>query len=96
MNDFAIIEGEFINLYSDDNPMLNIGDDVYFMMFNNTDYHRPLICQGIIIEDKLSDTLNKSYFVELREIHESPKIIAEFFYNKKLFINTAIKLHFYA
>ncbi|MCK9417698.1 hypothetical protein M0Q97_13730 [Candidatus Dojkabacteria bacterium] len=77
-NDFGFINNEFINLYSKDNPILNSGDSCYFLMTNNSDYHRPLICKGNIIMDLFSDGLNKDYYIELTEILETPKVKCEF------------------
>lgn len=79
---FAIIGAEAINLYSLENPILDEGDECYFLFFNLVDYHRPLLGKGTIITDRMIDGLHKKYFIELKEICESPKIIQEFILNK--------------
>jgi hypothetical protein len=83
MQDFGYINGEFINLYSKENPILETNDICYFIFSNLTDYHRPMIAKGLIIEDIFTDGLNKEYFIKILEIIESPKIINDFFIGKQ-------------
>jgi hypothetical protein len=80
--EFGISNNQLINLYSKENPILKINDICYCLITNNIDYHRPLICKGLIIEDYFSDGMNKIYFIQILEILESPKTINEFFVNK--------------
>lgn len=82
MDSFTYLNGEFINLYTKENPILEFGNECYCMIFNNTDYHRPIIIKGTIIQDKFSDGMNKQYFVKVLDILESPKTIKEFIIGK--------------
>lgn len=79
---FGTIGTEFINIYSENNPILNSDDNCYFLFSNIYDYHRPLIGSGTIIHDKFNDGLNKQYYIKLENIHESPLIIEKFVNNK--------------
>lgn len=83
---FALLNNEFINLYSQDNPILEKNDICYFLLFNMHDYHRPIIAKGIIIEDKFLEGMNKEYFVKIFEFIESPKTINSFILNKSFII----------
>ena len=86
MRTFGIVGTELINLYSEENPILTINDDCYFLFTNTLDYHRPLIGRGIIVDDKFDDGMNKTYYIRLLEIIETPKIIADFVTNNFLFV----------
>ena len=83
MESFGIIGNEFVNLYSKDNPLLGPNDSCYFIFNNMVDYHRPLLAKGIIVDDKFTDGLNKSYFIRITEIFESPKVMSTFLYGKQ-------------
>lgn len=84
MADFGFINGEFINLYSKDNPILEAGNNCYFLFSNDIDYHRPLIAKGTINSDNFSDGMSKNYYIKLTEILESQKVINEFLINKQI------------
>lgn len=84
---FGHIGNELINLYSDENPILSVGDKCFFLFTNIIDYHRPIIGEGIIINDKFKDGLNKLYFIELIDIYELPIIINRFVYNKQFIMH---------
>lgn len=86
METAVYLNGEFINLYTKDNPILEEGQQCYGLIFNNDDYHRPLVIKGVIISDKFCDGLNKQYFVRVLEIIESPKVIQDFFIGKSITI----------
>lgn len=83
MDSFAYINGELINLYSKDNPILEADDICYGLIFNIDDYHRPIIIKGIIIEDTFVNGMNKQYDIRIIEILESPKVINEFVIGKQ-------------
>jgi hypothetical protein len=91
MDNFGILESinnsvEFINLYSQENPILEELDICYFLFTNNIDYHRPLIAKGLIMEDKFTDGMNKLYCIRLLEIMETPKVILDFVISKPFII----------
>ena len=79
---FGFLNGEFINLYSDENPILETDDICYFLFTNDVDYHRPLIGKGVIVHDVFTDGMNKDYYIKLIEIFESPKVINDFINGK--------------
>ena len=81
-DDFGIIENEFINLYTEENPILTTHDECFFMLSNTHDYHLPLIGRGTIRSDKFTDGMNKHYYVEIQEIIETKFIVEKFIYNK--------------
>jgi hypothetical protein len=87
MESFGLLNNEFINLYSKDNPILETDDQCFFLISNAIDYHRPLICQGIIMDDKFTDGMNKAYWIKYLNILEVPTIISEFFFGKSFFMN---------
>lgn len=88
---FGYVDGKFINLYSEENPVLSEGQECYFLMTNTTDTHRPLVCFGKIIVDVHIDGLNKLYYIELKEVLEEKHIIDEFLYRKKGVLLTTYK-----
>lgn len=83
MESFAYINGELINLYSKENPILEADDICYGLIFNIDDYHRPIVIKGIIIEDTFVNGMNKQYNIKIIEILESPKVINEFVIGKQ-------------
>lgn len=88
----AFIDGIYINLYDEnDNVMLHVDDECYFLSFNVDDIHIPLICHGLVIEDQFLDGLNKQYIIQLIEIVESPNVIDKYFYNKLFRLCTKTK-----
>lgn len=87
--DLDYVNGLFINLYSENNPILSADDECYFLFTNIIDIHRPLIGRGKIVSDIFSDGLNKIYFIELLEVIESPYIINKFI-NNKIFLLTPV------
>jgi len=86
MRTFGIVGTELINLYSEENPILTKNDDCYFLFINTLDYHRPLVGRGIIIDDKFDDGMNKTYYIRLLEIIETPVIISKFITNNNIFV----------
>lgn len=87
MDTFGMIGKEFINLYSKDNPILKVNDECYFLFTNINDYHRPLIGRGVIIDDKFSEGMDKTYYIRLTEIVENPNVINEFIYGQQFQVN---------
>lgn len=81
-NSFAIIDGEYINVYSVENPMLHENDECYFLFTNVDDFHRPCIGFGVVIGDQYLDGLNKQYIIKLQEVSEPDYVMDKFFYNK--------------
>lgn len=86
-SDFGIIENEFINLYSEENPILTTGEECFFMFNNTHDYHLPLIGRGMIRSDKYTDGMNKLYYIEIQEIIETKAIVERHIYNKPFAIH---------
>ena len=83
MDSFAYINGELINLYSKENPILEADDICYGLIFNIDDYHRPIMIKGVIVEDTFVNGMNKQYDIRIIEILESPKTINEFVIGKQ-------------
>jgi len=80
--DFGFIDGEFINLYSEENPIMNTGEKCYFLFTNDVDYHRPLMAHGTIMDEEFSNGMNKIYYIKLEEFLETNTTISEFVTNK--------------
>lgn len=74
----------FINIYSKDNPILETGDECYFLLFNSVDFHIPIICKGIIVHDNFNDVINKKYYITLTEIIETDENINKYFLSKQI------------
>lgn len=85
----AYIEGEFINLYSKDNPILETDDICYALIFSTTEYHMPLVIRGVIRKDVFVDGMNKQYYIEIQEILETPNVIKNFFIGKQFVLYPA-------
>lgn len=74
----------FINLYDKDNPILEIGDDCYFLFFNAIDFFAPIIGKGTIIYDRFNETINKVYFISISEIISSKEVKDKYFFNQQI------------
>jgi hypothetical protein len=83
---FGVVNNQFINIYTKDNPILNIGDSCYFLFHNISDFHKLLIGKGIICEDSINDGMHKTYYVKLEEIIETPDVINKFVYEKQFIL----------
>lgn len=80
---FGFINNQFINLYNEDNPILNNGDSCYFMFYHETTYHRTIIARGTIVNQLINDSFNIVYFVRLEELLEDKEVLESFVYGKK-------------
>lgn len=76
----------FINLYTADNPIFEIGDECFFIFFNSIDYHIPLIGRGTIVFDRFNDEINKHYFISIKELLNSKEIFDKFINDKQLLL----------
>lgn len=79
---FGYVSPEFINIYSEDNPLLNPEDTCYFLLTNLVDIHYPMIAKGIIKQDMYTNDLDKSYFIQIQELFESEDNINRYFHNQ--------------
>jgi hypothetical protein len=77
---------EFINLYSDDNTILNNKDDCLFLLMNNTDYFLPIVCEGTVIDWKFSEGLTKIYYIQFKKIHDSLDLARMTITNRNFFV----------
>ena len=84
--DHIIWDSECINLYTEDNKPLEIGDSCYCLIFNTIDYYRPLLCRGIVRDEKFDNGLNKEYYVQILEIIETPRNINTFVLSKQFVV----------
>ncbi len=80
---FGFINSTFINIYSKDNPILNIDDECYFLFAHPIDFHRTLIGKGKVTQQIFIDGMNTLYYISLEEILENPNTINKFVYGKK-------------
>lgn len=90
MENQAFLNGEFINLYTKENPILEVGNECYALIFNISDYHYPLIIKGTIILDKYVDGMNKQYFIKVDDILETPKTKDKYLFGKQFFVYTKL------
>lgn len=74
----------FVNLYSDNNPLLDINDECFFLLHTTTDFHIPIICKGKIVKDRYNEQVDKTYFIQILEYIDSPKIIEKYLYGKSV------------
>ncbi len=79
---FGIQDYRFINLYSEENPILSIGDGTYFLFNNLIDIHIPVIGYGIVEYDKFISGMDKIYHIKLLKIHSPKDVIEKFVYNR--------------
>lgn len=68
---------DFINLYCDQSRPYEVGETVYFCAFNITEPHRPILCQGFVVDVKMNETFERTYTVSLDTFEEPIK-----FYDK--------------
>jgi hypothetical protein len=74
----AIINNEFINIYNDENPIMEAGEECFALILNNFSWHLPVAVKALIKRDKFIDGGNKRYTLEIQSILESPEIINKF------------------
>lgn len=72
---FGIEDNSLINLFSDDNPILNVNEKCFFIFHNNTNKHIPIIGYGEIIADRFTSGMDKIYTIQLLKIHSNPYTI---------------------
>lgn len=73
----------FINYYTAENPMLNSGDECYFLASNILSYFAPVVFRGRIIQDKFNQTINKQYYIQILEYVDNIKLIEDYVFNKQ-------------
>lgn len=81
------INDTFINIYSDENPILNVGDSCYFLFNNVNDVHVLLIGFGVIISDKLETGIHKTYKIKLTGLEDYPTTQKKFIFGKQFYLN---------
>lgn len=85
---FAYISHNFINLYSEDNMPLNVGDETFLLFNNMLNINRPLIAKGTIVNEKYGDGVHKHYFVMINEVLEPEYVMKEFVYSQHAWFET--------
>lgn len=73
----------FINSYTEENPILEIGEKCFFIFFNSIDYYAPLIGEGIIKYDRFNASINKHYFISLTKIHSNKFLVENYLLDKQ-------------
>lgn len=73
---------EFINLYSDDNRIIQDNENCYFLFFNLIDFHYPLVGKGTVVSSEFTNGMTKEYLIELKEIKEERSTIDKFMIGK--------------
>lgn len=84
--DHVIWDSECINLYTEDNKPMEIGDTCYCLIFNTIDYYRPILCRAVIRDEKFDNGLNKEYYVQILEFLETPRNINTFVLGKQFVV----------
>ena len=79
----------FINSYTEENPILEIGENCFFIFFNSIDYFAPLIGEGMIKYDRFTSSINKHYFISLTKIHSNKFLVENYLLDKQF------QVHFY-
>lgn len=79
----------FINSYTEENPILEIGENCFFIFFNSIDYFAPLIGEGMIKYDRFTSSINKHYFIALTKIHSNKFLVENYLLDKQF------QVHFY-
>jgi len=80
---FGFINNQFINLYTKENPLLDVDDECYFLFSSPGNLHRKLIGKGIVKNLIFNDGMNIIYFVALTQIIEDEQILNKFVYGKR-------------
>jgi hypothetical protein len=78
---FGFVNNQFINIYSDENPIIPNDEECYFLFYHPANYHRTLIGKGKIVNQLLNDGLNVIYFIALEEFCENEDVMKKFVYN---------------
>lgn len=76
------IFNEFVNLYSEDNLILNDGDECVFMLTNMNDYFMPVICHGKIIHSLFTEGMTKTLFIEFKGFLDDELLVQDAMYDK--------------
>jgi hypothetical protein len=74
---------EFISFYNDKTPPLKEGEYAYFVIFNVTEPHRPLIVYGRIEIAVFDSYYQKNYFFTIDSFYEPEDIIQKFVYKNQ-------------
>lgn len=73
----------FINILNNDtNPILNIGDECYVMIWSIDTFHLPLICKAKIVDEKIVNIIDKIYTLQILDIRESETYKQKAYFNK--------------
>lgn len=77
---------EFINLYDDDNLILNDEDECFFLLTNLVDYHLPIVCRGIVRSFEFSEGMSKNYYIEFQEFMDPYDVVKPSLINKHYYV----------
>jgi len=72
---FGIEGNSLINLFSEDNPILSVGNKCFFIFNNIHNIHIPLIGYGEVVNDKFTNGMDKIYAIKLLKIHNNDFIV---------------------
>lgn len=67
-----------INIYSDENPIIDDNEECYFLMFNTLDFHRPIVAKGTVLTKTYLNNMNVIYEMLLKEIVEDEDVIYDY------------------
>jgi hypothetical protein len=83
---FGYVNDTYINLYRDDNPILEEGDECWFLFNSADNYHIMCIGRGTVVRDWFTDGLNKLYCIRLDEVCETPAFCARYVWGREYFM----------
>lgn len=73
----------FINLYSDDNPIINDEEECYFLLSSLNSIHINVICRGIIKYSTFNDGMHKTYYIQLLNFEDPISLLDKYYHNNK-------------
>lgn len=77
-----VLMNEFVNLYSEDNLILDDGDECFFLLTNLNDYFMPVVCQGKIIHSTFTEGMTKTHLIEFKKFLDTEELVKDTMYDK--------------
>jgi hypothetical protein len=83
---FGYVNDTYINMYREDNPMLEEGEECYFLFNSADNFHIQCIGRGFVVKDWFTDGLNKIYCIRLEELCDTPAFCTKYVWNREYFL----------
>jgi hypothetical protein len=78
---------ELLNIYTKENPLLDVNDECYALIFNLRDYFVPIIVKATIRYVHIYRDQNRLYYIEIQSFESEQEIVNEYVRDEQFLIH---------